>query len=62
MLVHRLGEPDERIEVRSRAALGAALRLGGVWGFLARGALVLPSFVLDPLYRLVAKLRYRIFG
>ena len=36
-------------------------QLGGLWS-LARVALLLPAFLRDPLYRFVARHRYRWFG
>ena len=37
-------------------------RLGGGWGFLARVLSLLPTFLLDAGYRMVARSRYRTFG
>ena len=60
-LVDRPGQPDERALVRGRAAVAALATLGGRW----RAVLVfraLPRPLLDLGYRVVARLRYRIFG
>ena len=60
-LVLNFGEDDERILKRSRAVLAAVNELGGGWK--AVGALrVIPRFLSDLGYRLVANLRYRLFG
>jgi predicted DCC family thiol-disulfide oxidoreductase YuxK len=58
-------DPDtanERLLRRSRAILAILALLGGAWGLLARVIGVLPTFLLDLGYRLVARTRYRIFG
>jgi predicted DCC family thiol-disulfide oxidoreductase YuxK len=61
-LIQRFGRPDERCLRRSRAALAAMKRLGGGWGLFARVLSVLPTFLLDAGYRMVARSRYRRFG
>ena len=46
---------------RTNGVLGVLCELGGAW----RGLMVLrvvPAFLRDPFYRIVARLRYRIFG
>ena len=54
-------EPTARLRARSRAALFVAGALG--WPWKAAGLLgVLPTAVLDPLYNLVARHRYEVFG
>jgi predicted DCC family thiol-disulfide oxidoreductase YuxK len=55
-------QPDERVLSRSDAVLQVGRELGGGWKTLAMGALVLPRVVRDPLYRLIARYRYRMFG
>jgi predicted DCC family thiol-disulfide oxidoreductase YuxK len=53
---------DERgMHVRSDAALEIWRRLGGVRGLLALARFV-PRFVRDPIYRWIARHRYRWFG
>ncbi len=47
--------------IYSTAALRIARRLGGIWS-LAYAFMIIPAFIRDPLYKLVAKYRYRIFG
>jgi predicted DCC family thiol-disulfide oxidoreductase YuxK len=53
--------PSERVLKRSRAALGVLRLLGNPWRVLA-GFGVLPTFLLDIGYNLVARVRYRVFG
>jgi predicted DCC family thiol-disulfide oxidoreductase YuxK len=50
-----------RVSLRSDASLRIAARLTRPWSWL-RVFLVLPRALRDPLYRLVAALRYRIAG
>ncbi len=52
---------DGAVHVRSRAVFYIAKRLGGAWRVLS-WMRVLPAFLTDPCYRLVAWSRYRIFG
>jgi predicted DCC family thiol-disulfide oxidoreductase YuxK len=60
VVLHR-GEPGEVLLERARAALYVLGALGGVWRLIALFR-VLPTFVLDGVYRLVARSRYGIFG
>lgn len=50
-----------RVYQRSSAALRIARRLRGGWGLLY-GLMIVPSFVRDAVYRLIARNRYRWFG
>ena len=60
-LVLRHGQPDERLLAKSDAALWILRELGGAWR--AAGALrMLPRWVRDRAYDLVARIRYRLFG
>lgn len=52
---------DGRAHLRSKAMLHAARHLRAPWRW-GHGLLWLPGFVLDPGYRLLAALRYRIWG
>lgn len=52
---------DERAYMESSAALRVVRHLGGLWPSLYIG-IILPRFIRDPLYRLIAKNRYRWFG
>jgi predicted DCC family thiol-disulfide oxidoreductase YuxK len=45
----------------STAALRIARGLGGIWS-LGYVFIVIPKFIRDPLYKLIAKNRYRMFG
>ena len=47
--------------LRTDGALAAAATIGGVWR-LVTWARILPDWLRDPVYRLVARLRYTIFG
>jgi predicted DCC family thiol-disulfide oxidoreductase YuxK len=53
---------DERLLARSQAILHTLSLLGGGWAALARVGSIIPVSVADPIYRLVARNRYRIFG
>ncbi|HMR91998.1 MAG TPA: thiol-disulfide oxidoreductase DCC family protein [Chitinophagaceae bacterium] len=52
---------NNRAYTRSTAALRVARRLGGGWKLLY-GFIVIPRFIRDAVYNLVAKNRYRWFG
>ncbi|HSI05526.1 MAG: thiol-disulfide oxidoreductase DCC family protein [Myxococcota bacterium] len=60
-LVIGYGTPHERLEAKSRAALSVFARLGKAWPLVLLLRLV-PSFIADVVYDLVARFRYRIFG
>ena len=47
---------------RSAAALAIARHLGGFWAVLAAISRIVPTFLRDALYDLVARTRYRVFG
>lgn len=53
---------DGKTYVRSTAVLRALAAAGGVWMVLGRAALLVPAFVRDAVYRVVARYRYKIFG
>jgi predicted DCC family thiol-disulfide oxidoreductase YuxK len=53
--------PDARVLTRSAAVLFVAGELGWPWKAL-RLARVLPTALLDRLYDVVARTRYRVFG
>ena len=52
---------DEKVYIRSRAALKISAKLTWPWKIVSC-LRILPSFLLDPLYKLVAKYRYKIWG
>jgi predicted DCC family thiol-disulfide oxidoreductase YuxK len=54
--------PHERLLARSRAVLHAVGQLGRGWRLLATAARLVPPPLADVLYRVVARVRYRIFG
>ena len=51
----------EHVYEESTAALRVLSRLGQPWSSLATVGLVLPRGVRDPIYRFVARNRYRVF-
>lgn len=54
-------EHEGQFYTESTAALRATALLGGVFS-IARMLLIVPKFVRDPVYRLIATNRYRLFG
>lgn len=52
---------DEKYYLRSTAALRVFKELGGLWSLLFI-FIVVPAFLRDLVYRLIAKTRYKIFG
>jgi predicted DCC family thiol-disulfide oxidoreductase YuxK len=61
-LVRDHGQPSERIETRSTAALGIFRQLGIFWRTLANLLALIPRPLRDWGYNAVARSRYRIFG
>ena len=59
--IAKYGSSDARVFTKSRASLFVAGELGWPWKAL-RALRLLPTSVLDGLYDLVARHRYRIFG
>jgi predicted DCC family thiol-disulfide oxidoreductase YuxK len=53
--------PQEKVLVRSDAVLYLGRELGGIWGVMA-GSRVIPRFIRDAVYNLVASNRYKVFG
>ena len=53
---------DERVTVRSEAALRVAHYLGGPWRVLGAAAGLVPAPIRDWLYDRFASIRYRVFG
>ncbi|HVL39037.1 MAG TPA: DCC1-like thiol-disulfide oxidoreductase family protein [Fimbriimonadaceae bacterium] len=60
-LVRDVSQPGERLLVRGRAVLAILTQLGKLWPLL-HVLRVLPPFLLDAGYGLVARNRYRMFG
>ena len=52
---------DEKVYRRSRAALEIARRMNGAWPLLY-AFVVVPGFIRDAVYNLIAKNRYKWFG
>ncbi|HWM87526.1 MAG TPA: DCC1-like thiol-disulfide oxidoreductase family protein [Kofleriaceae bacterium] len=52
---------EGRVHLRSKVFLHAARHLGWPWRW-AHHLRWLPAFLLDPLYWIVARVRYRVFG
>lgn len=61
ILLEAPGTGAERARVRSDAVLSIVSRLGGGWRF-ASLLRVVPWFVRDAVYAVVARVRYRLFG
>jgi len=60
--VENYEQQNERVFDRSDAVLKSGRALGGLWAMLASVASIFPRTLLDSLYRLVARNRYRVFG
>jgi predicted DCC family thiol-disulfide oxidoreductase YuxK len=54
--------PSARPLMRSEAALAALRELPGLWPAIATVLGWIPVFLRDPVYRLVARWRYRVWG
>jgi predicted DCC family thiol-disulfide oxidoreductase YuxK len=61
-LVNMPFSDGEQVLVRSTAAVGVLLELGGWWRFLGRILQFVPRPIRDLGYRGVAKVRHRVFG
>jgi predicted DCC family thiol-disulfide oxidoreductase YuxK len=55
-------QPGEHLTARSDAAIAVLRHLGGFWGASALVLRILPRWLRDWGYGLVARTRYRIFG
>jgi len=55
-------EPDERLLLRSEAALFIGRQLGGMWRTLAAGFSFYPAILREGIYNLIARYRYKLFG
>lgn len=51
----------DQVYFKSRGALEIARNLGGLWPILY-GLIIIPAFIMDPIYDWVARNRYRWFG
>lgn len=61
-LVLDVGRPTERVVSRGRGAAVTLKRLGGPWRALGVVLAVLPRPLVDLGYRMVARVRYRVWG
>jgi predicted DCC family thiol-disulfide oxidoreductase YuxK len=61
VLEHAL-TPQERISLRTRAVAQVMVRLTRPWRVLGRILMAIPSWLGDPVYRLVARIRYHLAG
>jgi len=52
---------NEKIYTRSTAALKVSKKLTGIWSF-AYGFIIIPRFIRDAVYNLIARRRYKWFG
>ncbi len=62
VFIEDLGRADTAFWLRTTGALHAMEAMGGGWQRLARMFRVVPVSWRDGLYRLIARMRYRIFG
>jgi predicted DCC family thiol-disulfide oxidoreductase YuxK len=60
--VESVDSAAERAYVRSAAALRVMGYLGGVWGAVAALGAIVPRFIRDPLYDLIARHRHELAG
>jgi predicted DCC family thiol-disulfide oxidoreductase YuxK len=61
-LVTGYEQPNEQVAARSDAVISILRQLGGFWGTLAAALQVLPRWLRDWKYSLIARIRYRAFG
>ena len=62
MYIRNYGSTDPTVLTYSSAALQIGRDVGGFIGFLATIAMVVPKPMRDAVYRIIAKVRYRVFG
>lgn len=62
VFIEDIGRSDTRHFTRTTGALGAMHEMGGRWTQVAGVLRVVPACVRDVIYKLVARIRYRIFG
>ncbi|HKD02025.1 MAG TPA: DCC1-like thiol-disulfide oxidoreductase family protein [Terriglobales bacterium] len=61
-LVKAYGQPEESLSNRSDAAIAVLRELGGSWGLMADFLGLVPHFLRNWAYNLIAASRYRLFG
>lgn len=62
ILIDDLARADSAYSLRTEGALRALEEMGGGWTRIARIVHVIPRSWRDAVYRLIARLRYRVFG
>lgn len=62
VFIEDLRRADTRFHLRTDGALGAFEMLGGGYAKLAKTLRVIPRPLRDAIYKIVARLRYRLFG
>jgi predicted DCC family thiol-disulfide oxidoreductase YuxK len=62
LVVRQPLSPHPQVLVRSRAVLAALRELPAPWPVVAGLLGLIPAFLADPVYRLIARWRYRIWG
>ncbi|MGH9956290.1 MAG: thiol-disulfide oxidoreductase DCC family protein [Pyrinomonadaceae bacterium] len=60
-VVDNQGQPNEKLFARSDAILRVLRELGGIWS-ISRLGKVVPKWLRDRVYDVVAQNRYRVFG
>jgi predicted DCC family thiol-disulfide oxidoreductase YuxK len=61
-LVEAYGLPGERLAERSDAVISVLRQIGGAWAAVAAFLWIIPGWLRDWGYRIIARNRYRIFG
>jgi len=61
-LVSGYGRTEERLSTRSAAIILVLQHIGGLWGVVAALLRMLPRWLRDSGYTIVARNRYRVFG
>ena len=61
-LLSNYSQPDECLAARSDAAVRILAELGGIWRALTAVMRVLPRWLRDRAYNLIARNRYQLFG
>jgi predicted DCC family thiol-disulfide oxidoreductase YuxK len=62
LVVRQAFSPRPQVLIRSRAVLAALRELPQPWPAIASLLGLVPAFLADPVYRLIARWRYRIWG
>lgn len=62
VLIENFGQPDQRTLILGKAALRTCWLLGGWWSLLGVFYFIVPAFVTDFFYGIVARNRHLFFG